>query len=233
MSSIVLPIELVHQICLFTGKFVLDKENKLKSVLDVREYENINKQLMASLILNHRFNSHDLSFVKQFHIGKIISSLYKKRSDYMTNEQREQAELLHSLNVNKKRHPLLFVKESSIEEVMKPGGEKTFCQKCQYRKLLPDSYPIRRPSKKYSYIRGYINENIYFLRIINTFMGLSARDKCRNVCEGCMIPLSVEKRAIERQQSAIIATSSKKYREHSSAKMAKKKIRSPHLKARR
>ena len=233
MSSIVLPIEIVHQICLFTGKFVLDKENKLKSVVDIREYENINKQLIRSFMLNHRFNSHDLSLVKQCHIGKIVSSLYKKRPDAMSDEERKQAELLHSQNVDKKRHPLLFTKESAIEEVMKPGGEKTFCQKCQYRKLLPDSYPIRRPSRKYRYIRGYINDNLYFIRIVNTFLGLSGRDKCRNVCEGCMIPLSVEKRAIERQQSAIIATSSKRYREHFSVKMAKKKNRSPHLKTRR
>jgi len=233
MSSIVLPIEVAHLICLFTGKFVLDKENKLKSVVDVREYENINKQIMASFLLNHRFNSHDLSFVKHFHIGTIVSSLYKKRPDAMTDEEREQAELLHSQNVDKKRHPLLFAKESAIEEVMKPGGEKTFCQKCQYRKLLPDSYPIRRPSGKYRYIRGYINDNLYFIRIVNTFLGIYPLVvKCRNVCEGCMIPLSVEKREIERQQSAIIATSSKRYREHSSAKTAKTN-RSPHLKARR
>jgi hypothetical protein len=59
--------------------------------------------------------------------------IYTKKKDAMTSEQRILEELSLAQFANPVRHPLLFLKESPLKEVMIPLEKGTFCESCENR----------------------------------------------------------------------------------------------------
>lgn len=98
MSLTNLPRDLVIQICMFTGKFILLPNGKLKSIVDMRDFQHL-----SPLLLNKRFYS--------------INTMMRTwaREEIIHKEERQKAHLLHLQNLDFKKHSWLFLKEASLE----------------------------------------------------------------------------------------------------------------------
>ena len=120
-----LPIEAVHIICLFTGKFIFDKNGVFKSVVDLRDFENIKKHLN---IFKYFHNHRRISLVNNIFIKYLHRDIYKR--PVMDKEERMKEEIIHYKNVDFERHSLLFLKERQINDVIVPLENRVFCNKC-------------------------------------------------------------------------------------------------------
>jgi len=118
-----LPVELVHLICLFTGKFIFDKNGKFKSIIDINDFIHIDFHLLHML----DFKSEARRMDRQRFIKYLRSHTY----DPMEEEDRIQEELEWAKNADFYRHPSLFLKSSPAEEVMIPLESGKFCERCQ------------------------------------------------------------------------------------------------------
>ena len=128
-SFTLLPVEVVHIICLFTGKFIFDKTGKIKSVVDLRDFENIKKHLyIFSYFHKYRrdYTKNRTTFIKYLH-----KEIYK--GHVMNEEERIKEEIIQYKNVDFERHPLLFMKEHRINEVMVPLENGIFCNGCIHK----------------------------------------------------------------------------------------------------
>ena len=134
------PTEVVHLILLFTGKFVFDKNGKLKSIVNLHDFENIKQHLG----IFHLFFEHHLLRINE--MEQFIMYLHEKiyNRDVMDKEERKHEEILAYMGVDYKKHPLLFLKETPIEEVMVPLQPNIFCGKCE-NKLT--SVELTQPKK--------------------------------------------------------------------------------------
>jgi hypothetical protein len=121
-----LPTEVVHLILLFTGKFVFDKKGKLKSIVNLHDFENIKQHLGVFEL----FFEHHLLRINE--IEKFIMYLHKKiyNRQVMDEEERKREEMLAYMGVDYNKHRLLFLKESPVEEVMIPLEPNMFCGEC-------------------------------------------------------------------------------------------------------
>ena len=107
-----LPIELVNQICLFTGKFILLPNGKLKSIIDMRDFT-----FLGPFLLERR--------------AHVVNTLMRhwNRQEIFNKEQRQKEHLLHMKNVDFKRHRSLFMEEEGIE-LLAPVQKGLFCFTC-------------------------------------------------------------------------------------------------------
>jgi hypothetical protein len=121
-----LPTEVAHLILLFTGKFVFDKKGKLKSIVNLHDFENIKKHLS---IFELFFENH---LLRKNIMDKFIMYLHKKvyNRPVMNEEERTREEILAYMGVDYNKHKLLFIQESPIEEVMIPLEPNMFCEEC-------------------------------------------------------------------------------------------------------
>jgi len=110
-----LPKEIVNTILLFTGKFIVDKRDKtkLRSILILEEYENINKCFKIKRRRMCLMDVYTLNFASS------------------SNENREREELQHAARADYYRHPLLFLKPAKLEEVMCPLKHNMVCVGCE------------------------------------------------------------------------------------------------------
>lgn len=119
-----LPVEIIHLICILTGKFILDKKWKLKSIIDMRDFAPINMHLFNIL----DFKSEARLMDRQRFIKYIRSCRF---DPLLEDEDRIREEVEWVKNTDFYRHPSLFIKSSPIEEVMIPIESDIFCEGCQ------------------------------------------------------------------------------------------------------
>ena len=181
-----LPMEVVHQICIYTGKFIFDINGNLKSIINIADFKNI-----QTLMLIHDYHQNKYLF-KKFTIDdkiRFIQSLYSDRR--LDNKERIKEEVLSVENVDYFKQTYLFTKPSTIEEVMIPDKVKVdpneFCNKCFSQKLLtknPEktqetSLPINKPNVFNFVGGGYW----YYVNRPNTFIKKVIKNKKRNSCD--------------------------------------------------
>jgi len=108
-----IPMNLAILICEYTGKFILLPNGKLKSIVDMRDFQHL-----GPILLNRQFFS--------------INALFRAwdRAEIKYKEQREKEHILHMQHVDVHRHPLLFLQEESIHN-MKPITPDLFCNHCE------------------------------------------------------------------------------------------------------
>jgi hypothetical protein len=124
---VTLPIEVAHLILLFTGKFVFDKKGKLKSIVNLHDFENIKQHLgVFELFFGHHL-------LRKNEVEKFIMYLHKKvyNRPVMDEEERTHDEILAYMGVDYNKHKLLFLKELPVEEVMIPLEPGRFCGECE------------------------------------------------------------------------------------------------------
>ena len=117
-----LPTALVDIICLFTGKFVLDKNNKLRSIVNLYDFENIKTHL-------NEYSKRGMNYYMSKE--RLVRMIYTQKQGEMPLEQRVFEELSLAQFANPVRHPSLFLKESPMEEVMIPLPKDTYCESCE------------------------------------------------------------------------------------------------------
>jgi hypothetical protein len=154
-----LPMELVHQICIFTGKFIFDINGCLKSIINIDDFKNI-----QTLLLIHDYHQNKYLFHRFNNDQKIrfIQNLYSDRK--LKPEERVKEEVLSVQNLDFKKQPYLFTKPLTMEQVMIPDKVdlKTLCDGCCAEKLLtknPEkkretSLPIRESPQVFNYVNG-------------------------------------------------------------------------------
>jgi hypothetical protein len=120
-----LPMEIVHMICLFTGKFVFDKDGMFKSIIDIREFLQIDLHLLNMI----DFKIEALAMERQRLIKFLRSQTYKPLED----EERIHEEVTWLQNIDYTRHKQLFLTSSPVEEVMIPLRPGVFCEDCQMK----------------------------------------------------------------------------------------------------
>ena len=108
-----IPMNLAILICEYTGKFILLPNGKLKSIVDMRNFQHLIP------VLNNR----------QFFSINILHRAWD-RAEIKYKEQREKEHILHMQHVDFHRHPLLFLQEESIHN-MKPITPDVFCNHCE------------------------------------------------------------------------------------------------------
>lgn len=151
-----LPIELVHMICLFTGKFVFDKNKKLKSIVNLEDFTDI-----KSLMVIHEYHKNQIYCLISFNNNiyqklRFIQRLYSDRR--LSPEERLKEEVLSIQNVDYNKQSYLFTKPSPIEEVMIPDkipiDFNEICDECCAKKILPNKLKATKNPKKVTYIFG-------------------------------------------------------------------------------
>jgi len=121
-----LPEEVAHLILLFTGKFVFDKNRKLKSIVNLHDFENIKQHLgVFELFFGHHL-------LRKNEVEKFVMYLHKKvyNRPVMEKEERIREEMLSYIGVDYDKHKFLFLKELPVEEVMIPLEPNMFCGEC-------------------------------------------------------------------------------------------------------
>jgi hypothetical protein len=108
-----LPTEIVHLIMLFTGKFKMCKNGKIKSIICVDDFENIRNHLTIFKLSNKYAYANMQKFVKYLH-----KKIYNR--PVMDERERKLEELKACVGIDYHKHSWLFLKESPIEEVMIP-----------------------------------------------------------------------------------------------------------------
>ena len=119
-----LPVEIIHLICILTGKFILDKKWKLKSIIDMRDFAPIDIHLLNML----DFKSEARRMDRQRFIKYVRSCTFDR---LLEDEDRIREEVEWVKNVDVYRHTSLFLKSSPLEEVMIPLESGKFCEGCQ------------------------------------------------------------------------------------------------------
>jgi hypothetical protein len=169
-----LPTALVDIICLFTGKFVLDKNNRLRSILNLYDFENIKTHL----------NEYSKIGMKYYmNRERLVRMLYTQKKGEMPLEQRILEELSLAQFANPVRHPSLFLKESPMEEVMIPFTKGTFCESCE-NKLTSFNF-----TKNF-----YLNNDLYGTTIFyQIFTNVRPNRFNENKCKYCLQSIVIAK----------------------------------------
>jgi len=185
-----LPIEIAHIICLFTGKFVLDKNKKLHSVVNLFDFENIKLHIdQSTRYMNGFYNIIDRQ--------RFVRMLYTKKNGVMSDKKRMNEELSLAQFADYNRHPLLFTKESPIKDVFVQLEKDIFCDTCKYNLSSVDLACPKSVKKMIGYIEGHqIPIYIYYMyRYINMRgpkngkLFLSKKIRCHH----CTKPISKKK----------------------------------------
>lgn len=175
-----LPIELVHLICLFTGKFVFDKHGRFKSIVNLRDFENIKNHLPVFELVSHKswLSSYDRTrFIRYLH-----SEIYNRPT--MDEEERKQAELMHFEKVDYDRHRFLFMQEGTVDEVMVPLQDGLFCEPCKNKLSSRQlEYIQNRKKIRYAFDDGAVVGFVYW-NPIGIFL-TSARTSHGKCCNNC------------------------------------------------
>lgn len=153
-----LPIELVHLICVFTGKFIIEN-GKLRSIVCLPDYENIHQHLI--LFSKLRYEASVMSSPRFFRFQ--FNYMYLRIP--MTKEERNREELLLYSYANHKRHPLLFMREGGLEEVMVPLQKGIICDDCGSK--LPSVTLASKTPWRLRHFRNPIFERWVFTHIEN------------------------------------------------------------------
>jgi hypothetical protein len=162
-----LPTALVDIICLFTGKFVLDKNNSLRSIVNLYDFENIKTHL-------NEYSKRGMYFY--MNRERLVRMIYKQKQGEMPLEQRVFEELSLAQFANPVRHPSLFLKESPMEEVMIPLPKDTYCESCE-NKLTSFNF------KKYLYLNNDLHGTTIFYQI---FTNVRPIRFIQNKCKYCL-----------------------------------------------
>jgi len=188
-----LPMEVVHQICIYTGKFIFDINGNLKSIINIADFKNI-----QTLMLIHDYHQNKYLFQRFTNDDKIrfIKELYSDR--LLDNTERIKEEVLSVENVDYFKQSYLFTKSSTIEEVMIPDklqvDPNEYCNKCFSQKLLtknPEkktetSLPIKKPNV-FNFVNGIFGNfgggYWYYVNQPNTFIKKFIKNKKRNSCD--------------------------------------------------
>ena len=178
-----IPTEIVDLILLFTGKFVFDKNGKLKSIVNLHDFENIKQHLCVfGLFFEHHL-------LKKNEVEKFIMYLHKKvyNRPVMDEEERAREEILAYMAVDYNKHRLLFLKELPIEEVMIPLKPNMLCGECsnnltsveltqRHKKITTKN--IWHHNGNINLLNGNINEFIFL------YYNIYLKDgQCRNCFE--------------------------------------------------
>jgi len=156
-----LPLDIINIICLFTGKFILLPNGKLKSIIDMRDFQHLSPTL-----LNRKFFS--------------INSLMRAwdRAEIKYKEEREKEHIRHMQNVDFHRHRGLFLPEEPIEN-MEPIKSDLFCYHCVRQLSSSELEKVQEIYKKHGSI--LIRHNRW--NIISTYETRELLEfKC---CIGC------------------------------------------------
>jgi hypothetical protein len=149
-----LPVEIVHIICLFTGKFVFDKQGKLRSIVNLFDFENIKihiDQFSTGATMNVNMNRE-----------RLVRMLYTQKNGKMSEEKRIQEEVLLSQFADPLRHPRLFTKPSPIEDVLIPLENGVFCNRCKNKLSSVDLASPKPHLKKISFFQhGMFHYYVY------------------------------------------------------------------------
>jgi hypothetical protein len=152
-----LPVEIVHIICLFTGKFVFDKHGKLRSIVNVLDFENIKLHI-------DKFSTGDSMFHMNFIMNRqrLVRMLYRQKNGKMSEEKRIQEEVLLSQFADPVRHPRLFTKPSPMEDVLVPLESGVFCNRCRNKLSSVDLASPKPHLKKMSFFQhGIFHYYVY------------------------------------------------------------------------
>jgi hypothetical protein len=138
-----LPTELANLICLFTGKFIIDINGKLKSIINVDDFKNIQTHL---LIQQYHLDKYLFQWFTMNQKIRFIQSLYSGRM--LEQEERVKQEVLSIQNVEFEKQPFLFTKPSEMEDVMIPDKVdlNIFCNECCFKMLLTKN-PKKKPEE--------------------------------------------------------------------------------------
>ena len=203
-----LPVEVAHLICLFTGKFIFDTNGRLKSIINIDDFKNIETLMLIhdyhqNKYLFHRFNNDQKT--------RFIQNLYSDR--LLNKKERMKEEILSLQKVDYVKQSYLFTKPSTIEEVMIPDKVQVdlskLCDECCLGKSLsknPEKKPeIILPIKESTgFIFGHtINFPIYY-HLFHLFdnhdthiykkQNINTKKKMScDTCNNCNQPLSPKK----------------------------------------
>lgn len=111
-----LPVEIAHLICLFTGKFVLDKKKRLRSIVNLYDFENI------KIHIKQLSSDHMNRYCYYVNRERLVRMLYTQKKINMSHKKRIKEEVLLTQFVDYNRHPLLFLKASPIEDIFVPSN---------------------------------------------------------------------------------------------------------------
>jgi len=138
-----LPTELAHLICVFTGKFVIDINGKLKSIINVDDFQNIQTHILIQQYHQDKYLFQLFTMKQKI---RFIQSLYSGRM--LEKEERLKEEVLSIEKVDFEKQPFLFTKPSEMEEVMIPDKVdlKTLCDECCSERLLSKN-PKKKPEE--------------------------------------------------------------------------------------
>ena len=162
-----LPREIVDIICLFTGKFVFDKQGKLRSIVNLLDFENIKSHIAQYLNIAYHYNMNR---------ERLVRILYTQKNGVMSNEKKIQEELLCSQFIDYNRHPLLFAKSSPLENVFVPLEKFTFCDTCKHKLSSVD---LASPKSFIKHIM--FNGFSYFIKM--------STDQLKGICRQCLTPI--------------------------------------------
>jgi hypothetical protein len=194
-----LPIEVVHMICLFTGKFVFDKQGRFKSIIYLRDFENINQHIPVFALVSHKswlINPDKTRFIRYLH-----SEIYNRPT--MSEEERNQAELLHFEKVDYRRHKSLFLQEGTIEEVMIPVADGIFCEPCKRKLSSSELEHIQHRRRiRYSFDDGTIDGFNVWYHYVYISVTKNTHEKC---CRNCFNPIynKLEVKVVKEEQPVI------------------------------
>ena len=146
-----LPIEIAHIICLFTGKFILDKNRKLHSIVNLFDFENIKLHIDQST--RYMNGLHYMYYI--MNRERFVRMLYTKKNRLMSDEKRMNEELSLAQFADYNRHPLLFTKESPIKDVFVQLEKDIFCDTCKYNLSSVDLACPKSVKKIIGYIEGH------------------------------------------------------------------------------
>ena len=156
-----LPTELVNIICLYTGKFLLDKNKRLHSIVNLYDFENIKLHIDKYLKIAYHYNMNR---------ERLVRILYTQKKDRMYEKERIREELSLAQFANPKRHPLLFLKESPVEEVIVPLEKGIFCETCENKLTSTELIEGKRYKARqftminlYAFYYRYMNINPYIV----------------------------------------------------------------------
>jgi hypothetical protein len=155
MSTLItqLPIELVHIICLFTGKFVFDKEGILRSIVNLLDFENIKLHIDQFSKFENNSNMNR---------QRLVRMLYTKKNGKMSKEKRIKEEVLLSQFADPIRHPRLFIKPSPIKDVLIPLEKGVFCNTCKDKLASVDLAAPKPHLKKVAFFHyGIFHQYVY------------------------------------------------------------------------
>lgn len=175
-----LPTELVNIICLYSGKFVLDKNKRLHSIVNLNDFDNIKIHIDKYPNSAYHYNMNR---------ERLVRILYTQKKDRMCEKERISEELSLAQFANPKRHPLLFLKASPLEEVIVPLEKDKFCKTCENKLTSTELIDGKRYKPRqfaminlYAFYYQYMNINPYIVEqkkckhCLNTIV--ETKDKC-------------------------------------------------------